>query len=75
MCIRDRLSDANNKTATFFANELSVNIAPEKVSQLSLGQGTIYAVRKQSLNKSTAISQLTGLTENYSEVKAIEIVE
>ncbi len=70
------LSDANNKTITFFAKALAINISPEKISGLTLGQGTIYAVRKQNLNETSAASyQLKGLTEYYSEVKEIEIVE
>ena len=69
------LSDIHNKTVTFFAKELSINILPERVSSLTLGQGTIYAVRKQNLNKISDTYQLTGLTEYYSDVKEIEIVE
>jgi len=69
------ISDANNKTVTFLANALSIEIVPEKIGDLSLGQGTIYAVRKQRVEDISTIQQLTGLTEYYSEVKIIEIVE
>ncbi len=69
------LSDAKNKTSTFFAKELSITISPEKVKDLSLGQGSIYVVRKQVVENTSAFRQLSGLTEYYSEVKEIEIVE
>ena len=69
------LSDVNNKTVTLFAKELAIKINPEKVKDLSLGQGTIYTVRKQNIAETNTNYQLTGLTEYYSEVKEIEIVE
>ena len=69
------LSDTNNKTITFYSKDLSFNILPEKISDLSLGSGTIYVVRKQLLAIYSDSHQLTGVTEYYSEVKEIEIVE
>jgi len=69
------LSDANNKTITFLAKELTFNILPEKVKDLASGKGTIYVVRKHSSTADSEVQQLTGLTEYYSEVKEIEIVE
>lgn len=69
------LSDAKNKTSTFFAKELSITISPENVKDLSLGKGSIYVVRKHVMENTSDIQQLSGLTEYYSEVKEIEIVE
>ncbi len=69
------LSDVNNKTVTILAKELSIKITLEKVKDLSLGQGSIYVVRKQNIAKTTINYQLEGFTEYYSEVKEIEIVE
>lgn len=69
------LSDTNNKTVTILSQELSITIPPKKVKDLALGQGAIYAVRKQKVDVVAADYQLTGLTEYYSKVKEIEIVK
>lgn len=73
------VSDANNKTATIKIDQQPtdtlIKILPEQVNQLATGKGNIYVVRKQSIQTESTEIQLTGLTEYYSAVKAIEIIE
>ena len=73
------LSDEANKTATIKIMNQSENtpitILPEHVSHLAAGKGTMYMVRKQTIQKQSVTTQLTGLTEYYSAVKQIEIIE
>ncbi len=73
------VSDVNNKTATIKVNKHPINspiiILPEAINQLAVGKGTIYIVRKQQIERTLRGSQLTGLTEYYSKVKEIEIIE
>ena len=73
------LSDANNKTATIkignHARNSPITILPEQVNQLAVGKGTLYIVKQQKSQTASAGVQVTGLTEYYSTVKAIEIIE
>lgn len=73
------LSDANNKTATIKIGNHSRNspiiILPEQVNQLAVGKGTLYIVKQQKSQTTSAGAQITGLTEYYSTVKEIEIIE
>ena len=73
------LSDANNKTATIkignHAGNSPITILPKQVNQLAVGKGTLYIVKQQKSQTASAGVQVTGLTEYYSTVKAIEIIE
>jgi len=72
-------SDANNKTATIKIGNHAVNapitILPEQVSQLEVGKGKVYLVKKQTIQTKSMSVELTGSTEYYSAVKEIEIIE
>jgi len=72
-------SDRNNKTATIKIDNHSVNspitILPEQVSHLTVGTGNVYIVKKQTNRITSEGVEWTGLTEYYSTVKTIEIIE
>ena len=73
------LSDANNKTVTIkmgnHPRNAPITILPEQVNQLTVGSGTLYLVKKQNIQTESDGVQVTGLTEYYSTVKEIEIIE
>ena len=73
------LSDEHGKTATIKIERQPENsalmILPEQVSQLATGKGMMYVVRKQTIKTQSVATQLIGLTEYYSAVKEIEIIE
>ena len=72
-------SDVNNRTATIKIGNHPVNapitILPEQVNHLAVGKGNVYLVKKQTIQASSATTELIGLTEYYSAVKEIEIIE
>ncbi len=72
-------SDVNNKTATIKIGNHSQNapiiILPEQVRHLAVGKGKVYLVKKQTVQTASKNLALTGLTEYYSAVKEIEIIE
>lgn len=72
-------SDRNNKTATIKIGNHLVNapiiILPEQISRLAVGKGNAYIVKKQTIQTKSKGIELTGLTEYYSAVKEIEIID
>jgi len=72
-------SDVNNKTTTIKIDNHPVNkpivILPEQVNHLAIGKGNVYLVKKQTIQAKSATTELIGLTEYYSVVKEIEIIE
>ncbi|MFK7983788.1 MAG: hypothetical protein AB8G86_27675 [Saprospiraceae bacterium] len=72
-------SDVNHKTATIKIGNHPINtpiiILPEQVNQLAAGKGNVYLVKKQTIQTKSATTELTGLTEYYSAVQEIEIIE
>ena len=72
-------SDSNNKTATIKIGNHPQNapiiILPEQVRHLTLGKGKVYLVKKEMIQRKSTSIELTGLTEYYSAVKDIEIIE
>lgn len=73
------LSDSSNKATTLSVDgplvDLEIKISPEQIDKLKVGKGSIYIVRKQVIQSITDHANITGLTEYYSEVKEIEIIE
>ncbi len=73
------LSDANNKTVTIkidnHPRNAPITILPEHVNRLAVGSGTLYLVKKENIQTESDGIQVTGLTEYYSTVKAIEVIE
>ena len=73
------LSDKDGQTATFkITNQRKnsiITIPAEKVNHLAVGKGTMYMVRKQTTQTQSAATELVGLTEYYSTVRTIEIID
>ncbi|MEM6318604.1 MAG: hypothetical protein AAF960_13110 [Bacteroidota bacterium] len=72
-------NDVYNKTATVTFNDLAeektVDIRSEQLLSLTVGKGTLYLVRQQSLQEADDSNQFLGRTEFYTKVKNIEIVD
>jgi len=72
-------SDVNNQTATIKIEHHSVNapivILPTQVSHLAVGKGNVYLVKKEAIQTKSVGVELKGLTEYYSAVREIEIIE
>ena len=71
-------SDKNNKTATVTFDNLSMDqsltILPKQIADLTIGKGSLYLVRRQIINDTLDNLVLTGVTEFYSTVEEIEIL-
>lgn len=72
-------SDDNNKVSTVAiagpSSSLGISILPKQIKELALGKGKLYMVRRQTINAKTETFNLTGLTEYYSKVIDIEVIE
>ncbi len=73
------ISDENNKTSTIeietFPADFMVKILPEQITNLALGTGTVYVVRKQLVEMDQPAAHLKGRTEYYTKVRELEIIE
>lgn len=72
-------SDENNVVETVAiagpSSDLGVTLYPEQLKDLKLGKGKLYLVRKQRIEEKRGDFNLTGLTEYYTKVIEIEVVE
>lgn len=73
------ISDENGKTSTIKIKEMPsdfmVKILPDQISSLKTGIGTVYVVRKNTIEIDQLSAYLQGRTEYYTAVKELEIIE
>ena len=73
------ISDSTGRTMTIKIGNHTANtpiiVLPKQVNHLSLGNGTLYLVKKESVQKQLDNAQLIGNTEYYSAVKTITIID
>jgi hypothetical protein len=72
-------SDKEYKTSTIAiagpSTGLRIPISAQQLAEINVGANTLYIVRKQRIEQELEKDQLIGVTEYYSEVKTIEVIE